>query len=70
LHSCIASESQRIYKRVFYLKQINFNTGGPLPAGGLGQLPPLPPTLNPTWHVPIASVLLESLEFKIYVMHE
>jgi len=25
------------------LKQINFITGGPLEAGGPGQLPPLPP---------------------------
>jgi len=28
------------------LKQTNFITGGPLAAGGPGQLPPLPP-LNP-----------------------
>jgi len=29
------------------LKQINFITGGSLPAGDPGQLPPLPPLLNP-----------------------
>jgi len=46
LGSCITSESRKIFKRVFYLKQINFITGGPLAAGGPGQLPPLPP-LNP-----------------------
>ena len=35
----------KFFKRVFYLKQINFITGGPLTAGGPGQLPPLPPSL-------------------------
>jgi len=46
LCSCIASESRKFFNRVFYSKQINFITGGPLAAGGPGQLPPLPP-LNP-----------------------
>jgi len=32
LYSCIASESQKFFKRAFYLKQINFITGGPLAA--------------------------------------
>jgi len=32
---------------MFYLKQINVITGGPLGAEGPGQLPPLPPPLNP-----------------------
>jgi len=44
--SCIASESQKFFKRVFYLRQINFITGRPL-AGGPGQLPPLPPLIQP-----------------------
>jgi len=43
LCSCIASESQKFFNRVFYLKQINFITGGPVAVGGPGQLPPLPP---------------------------
>jgi len=45
----VAFESQKFFKRVFYLKQINFITGGPLAAGGPGQLPPLP-SLNPALH--------------------
>ena len=51
LHSCIASESRKFFKRVFYLKQINFITGEHLAAGGPGQLPPLPP-LNPALSQP------------------
>jgi len=46
LYSCISLESQRFFKRIFYLKQIIVITGGPLRAEGPGQLPPLPP-LNP-----------------------
>jgi len=46
LYSCIASESQKSFKRVFYLKQVSVITGGPLAVRGLGKLPPLPP-LNP-----------------------
>jgi len=44
LYFCIASESRKFFKRAFYLKQINFITGGSLAAGGPGQLPP---PLNP-----------------------
>ena len=46
LYSCIASESQKFFKRVFYLKQINFITAGPLPQGPW-QLPPLPLLIRP-----------------------
>jgi len=42
LYSCIASKSRKFFKRVFYLKQINFITVGPLAAGGSGKLLPLP----------------------------
>jgi len=49
LYSCIASESQKFFKRVFYLKQINFITWGPLAAGGPGQRPLLPPPLIRPW---------------------
>jgi len=57
LCSCIASESRKFFNRVFYLKQINFITGGPLAAGSLGQLPPLPP-LNPA--LPVRKLLFYS----------
>jgi len=43
LYSCVACESQKFFKRVFYLKHINFMTGDPLASGSPGQLPPLPP---------------------------
>jgi len=46
LYSCIASESQKFFKRVFYLKQINFITAGPLPQGPW-QLAPLPLLIRP-----------------------
>jgi len=46
LCSCIASESRKFFNRVFYLKQINFITGGPLAAGARGNCPRCPP-LNP-----------------------
>ena len=39
LYSCTASESRKFFKRVFYLKQINFITGGPLAAGDGGNCP-------------------------------
>jgi len=45
MYSCIALESRTFFKRVFYLKQINFITDGLLATGGPGQLPPLPPPL-------------------------
>jgi len=43
----VASESQIFLKRVFYLKQTNFIMGGPLAAGGPGQLPRFPPLTGP-----------------------
>jgi len=42
LCSCIASESRTFFKRVFYLKQMNFITGGP---GAIAPVAPSP--LNP-----------------------
>jgi len=42
LYSCIASESRKFFKQVFYLKQVSVITGGPLAVWGPGQLPPLP----------------------------
>jgi len=39
LYSCIASESHKFSKRVFYLKQINFITGAPLQRGARAIAP-------------------------------
>jgi len=36
-------ESRQIFRGIFYLKQINVITGGPLGAEDPGELPPLPP---------------------------
>ena len=36
----MASESQKFFKQVIYLKQINFITGGLLAAGARGNCPP------------------------------
>ena len=47
LYSCISSESRKFFKRVVYLKQINFITGDPLAAECPGKLLPLTPPLNP-----------------------
>jgi len=46
LHSCIASDSRKFFKRVFYLKQINFITGAPC-SGVPGQMPRWPPLIRP-----------------------
>ena len=46
LYCCIASETQKFFKRVFYLKQINYITGGPLAAGG-EAIAPLASSFNP-----------------------
>jgi len=46
LYSCIASNSQTFFKRVFYLEQTNSVTGTLLQRGP-GQLTPLPPPVNP-----------------------
>jgi len=46
LNFCISFESRQFFKRIFYLKQINVITGGPLGTEGPGQLPSFPP-LNP-----------------------
>ena len=55
-----ASESRKFFKWLFYLKQINFITGGPLESESPGQLPPLPP-LNPA--------LAEVPGFVVFVTH-
>jgi len=40
-------ESPQLFKRIFYLKQINVITRGPLRAEGPEQLPPFPPLIGP-----------------------
>jgi len=47
LYSCIASESRKVFKQVFYLKQINFITGCPLQRGpgAIASVGPLNPAL-------------------------
>ena len=45
LYFCIASQSQKFFKRVYYLKQINFIMGGPLQRGSRGNFSRFP--LNP-----------------------
>jgi len=48
LYSCIASESRKFFKQVFYLKQINVITGDPLQRGPGQLLPfPSPPLIRP-----------------------
>ena len=47
LYSCIASESRKFFKRVFYLKQINFITGAPLQRGARGNFPRCPSLIRP-----------------------
>jgi len=51
LYSCIASESQKFFKRVFYFKKINFITRGPLAEGARGNCPRFPPLIRP-WAQP------------------
>ena len=48
LYSCIASDSQQFFKRVFYLKQIIVIMGGRL-SGGTGATAPVSPPLIWSW---------------------
>jgi len=47
LYSCIVSESQKFFKRAFYLKQINFITGDPCSVGPGAIAPVAPPLIRP-----------------------
>jgi len=51
LYCCIASESQKLFERVIYLKQINFITGGPLQRDARGNCPRCPPLIRPCWRL-------------------
>jgi len=47
LYSCITSQFQQFFKRVFYLKQIIVITGAPFQREDRGNYLRCPPSLNP-----------------------